>query len=140
MVNLDHPTLASEGCMWFPDLTKAALSYEGVWQLLSAGNVFLTNEEVQALRATIAPMGMYGVIFPTAFYLIWRDNLSNMMKTVTHFYMRTFLKSKFEAGVLQGASRADVGVSRNVVRTLSPFLSAVLSCAYSQPFQSCDGM
>ena len=114
-MTLDHPTLATEGCLWFPDLTTSCLSFEGAGQVLSAGDVYMTNQESDALRGTIAPMGIYGVIVPTPFYLLWRDNLSNTMKTISHFYMRTFAKSTFEAGILQGRSRAQQAISNNVV-------------------------
>lgn len=132
MMSLEHPALATEGCLWFPDLLKGALSWQGVWEVVSAGDVYITNEESEALRAAIAPMGLYGVILPTAFYLIWRDNLANAMLTVSSFFMRTFGQSTFESGVLKGRSRAQTGINRNVVRALPYYIAFV----YLFPFES----
>jgi hypothetical protein len=114
-MSLDHPALATQGFLWFPDLTKACLSFEGASQVVSTGDVYISNEESKALRDDIAPMGVYGVILPTAFYLVWQDNLANTMRAVSHFYLQTFAKTTFLSGVLKGRSRAQAGIARNVV-------------------------
>ncbi len=83
--------------------------------MLSISDVYINNEESVALRDNVTPMGVYGVILPTAFYLVWQDDLANTMRTVSHFYLQNFAKFSFGAGVLRDSSRAQAATARNVV-------------------------
>lgn len=119
--------------MWFPNLMKAAVSFEGVSDIMSSGNVYMTNEESEALRKEVTPMGVAGVILPTAFYALWQHNLSKSMQTVSYFYFNTVAKSTFESGVLRGASRAQTGINRNVVCTSACWHDCALPEPLSRP-------
>jgi hypothetical protein len=125
-MSLEHPALAAEGCLWFPDLSKACISFEGAREVISAGDLYMNNAECKALKDSVAPMGVCGVILPTAFYLVWQDNLANTMRTASHFYLQTFAKSTFQSGVLKSASRAQAATVRNVV-CLSTVLNSFVS-------------
>lgn len=115
---LQDPGLIHEGMLWFPDLTKSGFDFHAACNELSRGlsTTDLTEEQLDAMKESIAPMGKYGVLLPTAYFLLWRQNIRATVENLSLMSASIFgSKSAFSRNILKTAPAAKVAARRAAV-------------------------
>lgn len=115
---LQDPGLVHEGMLWFPDLTKSGFDFHAAINELSRGLSAsdLTHEQLDAMKEAIAPMGKSGILLPTAYFLLWRQNIRSTVENLSLMYSSIFgSKSSFSRNILRTAPAAKLSASRAAV-------------------------
>lgn len=116
---LHDPGLLHEGMLWFQDLTKPGFNFYAAFNELSRGlsTTELTLDELDAMKESIAPMGKYGILFPTAYFLLWRQNIRATVENLSLMFSTVFgRKSSFSRSILKAEPPAPVAARRAAVR------------------------
>eukprot|EP00892_Ulva_mutabilis_P005285 jgi/Ulvmu1/3128/UM015_0168.1 len=124
---LQDPGLMTEGMLWFPDLTKSGFNFHAAFSEVSRGlsTTDLTEEQLLAMQASIAPIGKYGILLPTAYFLLWKQNIRNMVENLSMTYWSLLgRKSAFSRSILQADPAAKVAASR--AANLADFLTVAI--------------
>lgn len=115
---LQDPGLITEGMLWFPDLTKPGFNFYAAFNEVSRGldTSDLTPDQLNVMHESIAPMGKYGILLPTAYFLLWRQNIKMMVENLTFMYWSVFgRRSALSPSILKTEPTGKIAANRAAV-------------------------